>query len=80
MYRTLPDNIEEDSDVPQQPSLSFSQDCTSPGPVDNSELFKQGTSNLKAKLKELKDFVILPEGVWCYLLSWYGLVSGKTTL
>jgi hypothetical protein len=80
MYRTLPDNLDEDSDVPEQPSLSFSQDCTSPGPLDNSDLFKHGTTTLKLKLKELKDYVILPAAVWNYLTSWYGLADIKTTL
>ena len=83
MYRTLPDNTEEDSDVPQQPSLSFSQECTSPGPVDNSDLFKAAGAAkglLKNKLKELKDFVLVPSQVWSYLRAWYGVFASDDSL
>ena len=79
LYRTLPDNTEEDSDVPLQPSLSYSQDCTSPGPIDNTDILKQGTNVLRNKLKELKDFVLVPISAWTYLQAWYGLESESTS-
>jgi len=51
--------------------------------VDNSDLFKAAGAAkglLKNKLKELKDFVLVPSQVWSYLRAWYGVLAFDDSL
>jgi hypothetical protein len=51
--------------------------------VDNSDLFKaagDAKGLLKNKLKELKDFVLVPSQVWSYLRAWYGVLASDDSL
>ena len=51
--------------------------------MDNSELFKavgNAKGILKNKLKELKDFVLVPSQVWSYLRAWYGVLASDDSM
>ena len=51
--------------------------------MDNSDLFKAAGAAkglLKNKLKELKDFVLVPSQVWSYLRAWYGVLASDDSL
>ena len=51
--------------------------------MDNSDLFKAAGAAkglLKNKLKELKDFLLVPSQVWSYLRAWYGVFASDETM
>lgn len=53
------------------------QESASPGPMDNSNLFKENAETLKEHLMEELDYYLLPESAWEKLSSWYGISQGS---
>lgn len=71
---------DDESDIPMQPSVSFeATQVPPPGLIDNTDLYKSANLQLKTRLMELRDFVILPQSAWHYLLSWHGIVNEKSS-
>ncbi|XP_025106450.1 ubiquitin carboxyl-terminal hydrolase 15-like isoform X2 [Pomacea canaliculata] len=59
-------------------TLSAGDEAVNPGPIDNSVLFKEGSSNqLKEHLVDELDFVLVPAEAWNKLVSWYGLAPNQ---
>ena len=54
------------------------EESANPGPIDNSPLFKEGTTDtLKDHLMDELDFVLVPDDAWQKLTAWYGTVPGQ---
>lgn len=48
-----------------------------PGPIDNSNILKGDSNDLKEQLYEDTDFVFVPEKAWEYFVEWYSLSDGQ---
>jgi hypothetical protein len=53
-------------------------DCFFPGPIDNSRILKEGTSNeIKDHMKEHHEYELVPDEVWNLLEASFGLTEGQ---
>ena len=63
------------------PSLCYDEagmDCFFPGPIDNSRILKEGTSNeIKDHMKEHHEYELVPEEVWSLLEASFSLAIGQ---
>ncbi|RWS30757.1 hypothetical protein B4U80_07215 [Leptotrombidium deliense] len=59
--------------------VNGSDESATPGPIDNSALLKSNSENgeLKERLQEDVDFVLVPEECWRILVKNFGIVSDK---
>ncbi|XP_074646893.1 ubiquitin carboxyl-terminal hydrolase 15-like isoform X2 [Tubulanus polymorphus] len=48
-----------------------------PGPIDNSPLLKDGTSDLKDHLIDELDYLLVPTEGWNKLVTWYTVMEGQ---
>ncbi|XP_022252353.1 ubiquitin carboxyl-terminal hydrolase 15-like isoform X3 [Limulus polyphemus] len=63
----------DDSDV-----SSVKEDEVHPGPIDNSALYKEdGSGELKDRMMDEMEYVLLPQEGWNLLHSWYTLAPGQ---
>ncbi|XP_022252352.1 ubiquitin carboxyl-terminal hydrolase 15-like isoform X2 [Limulus polyphemus] len=62
----------DDSDV-----SSVKEDEVHPGPIDNSALYKDGSGELKDRMMDEMEYVLLPQEGWNLLHSWYTLAPGQ---